>query len=242
MFSHWNASRALFVVDLGLIAAKSVWNHISTDPKAWSAGWIKVTETLCSDVPKRSTTKLSLMRERLLLHKVDPHAVPLFLPNPSWHAARADILGGTIGVGCSETKARTNVRNSLISCRRAFISVDKSLTDLAKDCNNGWEFSAAPFSLVRGVLSVFVGSSTSASSDCLFSLWAGPVQYLQDARIHEDSWLWLFTTWTSTLTTQWEEKRNSTAQDLWCALEVKSDAKWSTKLLEPDTRGCVLRN
>ena len=37
-------------------------------------------------------------------------------------------------------------------------------------------------------------------------------------------------------------KKIETIQDLWCALEVKSDAKWNTKLLEPDNRGCVLRN
>ena len=40
----------------------------------------------------------------------------------------------------------------------------------------------------------------------------------------------------------WEEKWNSTIQNLWCMLKVKTDVKWNTKLLEPDTKGCVLHN
>ena len=37
-------------------------------------------------------------------------------------------------------------------------------------------------------------------------------------------------------------EKNETVQNLWCTLHVKTDAKWNTKLLLPDTRRCVLRN
>ena len=37
-------------------------------------------------------------------------------------------------------------------------------------------------------------------------------------------------------------KKNKTVQNLWCMLEVKTDAKWNTEFLVPDISGGVFHN
>ena len=68
---------------------------------------------------------------------------------PSWSTRRSTVWaksviarssgnvtrGGTVGAFCCrEVGGRTNGRNSVVSCRRDFNSVDKGCTDSVKDC------------------------------------------------------------------------------------------------------------
>ena len=80
--------------------------------------------------------------------------------------------GGTVGAFCCrEVRGRTNARNSVVSCRRDFNSVDKSCTDSVKDCKtSGFVEAVAPTSSV-------CSSSSTASRSCSVSLRTGPAQF-----------------------------------------------------------------
>ena len=136
------------------------------------------------------------------------------------------IRGGTTEAGCSEAGARTNVRNSLVSCRRTFISEDKSSTDSAKECNNGWEEAAVSCSSVGGVLSIFVSSSTSARSACSLSLRLGPVHYFPG---QPKSWADFNSLQPEHLLWRPIGKKNETVHNLWWTLKVKTHAKENTR-------------
>ena len=105
---------------------------------------------------------------------------------PSWSTCRSTIWaksviarssgnvtrGSTVAAFCChKVGGCTNARNSVVSGRRDFNSVDKSCTDSVKDCKtSGFGEAVAPTS------SVCFRSSTALRS-CSVSLWTGPVQF-----------------------------------------------------------------